>query len=47
MIMPTTVNEIYTQMIRTLPPGDRLRLTTLILNNLVPEEAVTIDATEL
>jgi hypothetical protein len=41
--MPTTVDEIYTQMIRTLPPGDRLRLATLILNNLVPQEAVTIE----
>jgi hypothetical protein len=29
--MPTTIDEIYTQMIRTLPPGDRLRLAKLIL----------------
>jgi hypothetical protein len=41
--MPTTVDEIYTQMIRTLPPGDRLRLATLILNNLVPQEVVAIE----
>jgi hypothetical protein len=43
MFMPTTVDEIYTQMIQALPPDDRLRLATLILNNLVPQEVVTID----
>jgi hypothetical protein len=33
--MPPTIQEIYTQILRTLPPADRLRLATLILNDLV------------
>lgn len=32
-----TVEEIYDQSIKTLPPADRLRLATLILNKIKPE----------
>jgi hypothetical protein len=39
----TTVEEIYSQMIKPLPPSERLKLATLILNgiphNLVIDES--------
>jgi hypothetical protein len=41
--MPTTIDEIYTQVIRTLPPGERLQLATLILNNLAPQNVAVVD----
>lgn len=41
--MPTTIQEIYTQLIRTLSPAERLRLATLILNELVEQNAAVID----
>jgi hypothetical protein len=41
--MPTTIDEIYTQVIRALPPGERLKLATLILNNLASQNVVVVD----
>jgi hypothetical protein len=41
--MPTTIDEIYTQVIRVLPPGERLQLATLILNNLAPQNVAVVD----
>lgn len=44
--MPTTIQEIYTQMIRALPPEARLRLATLILNDLVQHDASVVDQSD-
>jgi hypothetical protein len=34
------VNEIYQKTIRPLPAGDRLRLATIILNDIPPQSVV-------
>jgi hypothetical protein len=44
--MPTIIQEIYTQVIRTLSPAERLRLATLILNDLVQQDAGVIDQSD-
>lgn len=44
--MSTTVQEIYTQVIRGLPPAERLRLATLILNDLVQHDADAVDQSD-
>ena len=44
--MPTTIQEIYTQVIRTLSPTERLRLATLILNDLVQHNADVVDQSD-
>lgn len=36
--MPATVQEIYIQVTRSLSPAERLRLATLILNDLVKQD---------
>lgn len=41
--MPTTAQEVYSQVIRTLSPNERLRLATLILNELVQQNISGID----
>lgn len=41
--MPTTIQEIYTQILCILPPADRLRLATLILNDLVQHGTGIVD----
>lgn len=41
--MPTTIQEIYTQVIHTLSPAEWLRLATLILNELVQHNAAVVD----
>ncbi len=41
--MTATIQEIYTQFISGLPSAERLQLATLILNNLVQQNAVDID----
>ena len=41
--MPTTAQEIYTQIIRTLSPTERLSLATLILNDLVGQNVSVMD----
>lgn len=37
LLMPTTAQEVYSQVVRTLSPNERLRLATLILNELVQQ----------
>lgn len=44
--MPTTIQEIYTQVIRTLSPTERLRLATLILNDLVQHNTNVVDQSD-
>lgn len=44
--MPTSIQEIYTQLIRTLSPTERLRLATLILNELVQHNADVVDQSD-
>ena len=44
--MPTTIQEIYTQFISLLSPSDRLRLATLILNNLVQSNTDIVDESD-
>jgi len=44
--MPATIQEIYTQFIRALPPAERLRLATLILNDLVQHDTGGIDQSD-
>jgi hypothetical protein len=39
----STVQEIYSQFISTLPPTERLRLATLILNGLVQQPITAVD----
>lgn len=41
--MPATIQEIYTQVISTLSPTERLQLATLILNGLVQQNATVVD----
>lgn len=41
--MLTTAQEIYTQIIHTLSPTERLRLATLILNDLVQQNVSVIN----
>ncbi len=44
--MSTTIQEIYIQVIRALPPAERLRLATLILNDLVQHNADIVDQSD-
>ena len=44
--MPTTIDEIYTQVIRVLPPGARLQLATLILSNLASQNVGVVDESD-
>lgn len=44
--MPTTIQEIYIQFISILSPSDRLRLATLILNNLVQSNTDVVDQSD-
>lgn len=41
--MPTTIQEIYTQVIASLSLTERLQLATLILNGLVQQNATVVD----
>lgn len=41
--MTANIQEIYTQLVSSLSPAERLQLATLILNNLVQQNAVDID----
>ena len=41
--MPTSAQEVYIQIVRTLSPTERLRLATLILNELVEQDSSVID----
>jgi len=44
--MPTTAIEIYTQIVSTLSPNERLRLATLILNALVQQNESIINQSD-
>jgi hypothetical protein len=44
--MLNTAQEIYIKVIRTLPPSERLRLATLILNDLVQQDSSVIDISD-
>ncbi|OKH52953.1 hypothetical protein NIES2101_12760 [Calothrix sp. HK-06] len=44
--MTTTAQEIYTHILRTLPPTERLRLANLILNDLVDQNLSVIDQSD-
>jgi hypothetical protein len=44
--MPTTAIEIYTQIVSTLSPNERLRLATLILNDLVEQNEPIINQSD-
>ena len=41
--MPSAIQEIYTQVLSTLSPHERLQLATLTLNELVQQNATVID----
>jgi hypothetical protein len=41
--MSTTVREVYDRVLSTLSPTDRLRLATLILNDLVQQNLSVVD----
>ena len=40
MMARTTAEEVYSQMVKPLPPSERLKLATLILNDLPPQAVV-------
>ena len=44
--MSTTVREVYDRVLSTLSPKDRLRLATLILNDLVHQNLSVVDESE-
>lgn len=44
--MPMTAQEIYNQVIRNLPPTERLRLATLILNELIQPNISIVDESD-
>jgi hypothetical protein len=44
--MPTTAQEIYIQIIRTLSPTERLRLATLILNDLAQQNVAVVEQSD-
>jgi hypothetical protein len=44
--MSTTVREVYDRVLSTLSPTDRLRLATLILNDLVQQNLSIVDESE-
>ncbi len=44
--MSNTAQEIYTQVVRTLSPTERLRLANLILNDLVEQDLSVIDISD-
>ena len=44
--MKTTAQEIYNQVVLTLPLTERLRLATLILNDLVQQNVAVIDQSD-
>lgn len=46
LLVSPTIQEIYSQVIRTLSPPERLRLVTLILNDLVQHDADVIDRSD-
>lgn len=45
--MPTNIQDIYSHITRILPPADRLRLVTLILNDLVQNNVDIVDDSDI
>jgi hypothetical protein len=44
--MPPTAQQVYNEVIRALSPTERLRLATLILNELVQQDSPVIDQSD-
>ncbi|MFM7381495.1 MAG: hypothetical protein ACKO1W_00315 [Microcystaceae cyanobacterium] len=44
--MTTSAQELYTQTVRNLPPTERIKLATLILNGLVDQPSSAIEESE-
>ncbi|NJL61754.1 MAG: hypothetical protein HC903_07895 [Methylacidiphilales bacterium] len=44
--MLTSAQEVYTQVMRTLSPTERLRLATLILNELVNQNSSVVEQSD-
>jgi hypothetical protein len=44
--MQTTAQEIYSQVVRSLSPTERLRLANLILNDLVRQNVSVVDESD-
>lgn len=44
--MPNTAHDIYTQIIKTLPLIEQLRLANLILNDLAQHDVIIIDKSD-
>ena len=40
MTAQTTADEIYIQIVKPLPPSERLKLATMILNDIPPQSVV-------
>ena len=40
MMMKTTAEEVYSQVVKTLPPSERFKLATMILNDIPPRAVV-------
>ena len=40
MMTSKTAEEIYTQVVKTLPPSERFKLATMILNHISPNAVV-------
>lgn len=40
MITPASAEEVYSQVVKSLPPSERLRLATMILNDIPPQSVV-------
>ena len=41
--MPTTAQDVFTETVRALPPTERLRLASLILNDLAQSNLAVVD----
>ncbi len=44
--MSTSAQEVYIQVVRNLPPQERLRLANLILNELVEQDSSVVDRSD-
>jgi hypothetical protein len=44
--MSTSAQEVYIQVVRYLPPQERLRLANLILNELVEQDSSVVDRSD-
>jgi hypothetical protein len=40
VISPSTAEEVYAQAVKPLPPSERLKLATMILNDIPPQSVV-------